>query len=154
MKQGQRKRRGRTSAPPDQPAPRQDQGRGPWWRWPVIAVCLLAGAGAGYFIFDQYVWGRLPSELVGTWGVQGGEQDGATLEFHSDGAFRARINNHGREDIILSRVTAEGDVLRFTSTHRTTGQVSVQTQTIKKLTATELVLEDGQGQLFRCVRLR
>ncbi len=154
MKQGQRKRRSRKAAPAGNHTPLRDQGGRPWWHWAVIVVCVLAGAATGYFIFDQYVWARVPPELVGTWGVEGGEQDGATLEFQRNGEFRGRVNNRGREEIIKSQVTAAGNVLRFTSAHPTTGQVSVQTQTIKKLTATELVLEDEKGRVFRCVRLR
>ena len=98
------------------------------------------------------VWNKLPPELVGKWVVQGGEQDGATFDFYRSGAMVGRINLRGKEGIINAQAAVDGDVLLITTQNPQTRRDETKKQTIKTLSATQLVLQDDQGNRFRMER--
>jgi len=120
-------------------------------RWVLVAVVLLSGGGA--WAFAEFVlWNKLPSELVGKWVVEGGEQDGATFDFTRSGNMVGRINVKGNEHFILAKVDVEEKRLLATTENPNTGARETRTQTIVRLTRTQLILRDERGNDLRMVR--
>ncbi len=138
--------KGKGAQPRPQPTPSSP------WRWPLLVLCMVLAAGATWAVLEFAGWSRIPHALVGKWVVEGGEQDGATFDFHRDGTMIGRINLNGKEGIIKARVRADGDQLFITTQNPNTGRDDTRAQTIKTLTRTELVLEDSQGRAFRMKR--
>ena len=118
----------------------------------IILVTLLA-AGATWAVFEFVVWNRLPTELVGTWEVQGGPQDGAVFEFSRSGNMVAKINDGGNLGMIHSTIQVEGKKMVSTSKQPSTGAVHTSAMLIQKLTARELVIEDDQGKIWEMKRI-
>lgn len=135
------------------PGAQQLPQRFPLLRWAILAVCVVAPAVGTYWLFDNVIWAKVPSKLVGRWGVVGGDQDGATLEFFRNGTLVAQVNVEGRHGIIRSQVRVDGNKLFVTSVNPQTGQSETRKQMIKTLTTTDLVLEDQDGKRFKLVRL-
>jgi uncharacterized protein (TIGR03066 family) len=126
--------------------------RSSWSHSALLVICLLVAAGGTWAFLEFVVWNKLPAELVGKWVVQGGEQDGATFDFYRSGAMVGRINVRGKEGIINAHVAVDGDVLLITTQNPSTRRDETKKQTIKTLSATELVLQDEQGNRFRMER--
>jgi uncharacterized protein (TIGR03066 family) len=95
---------------------------------------------------------NLPAKLVGKWVVKGGELDGATFEFRSDGSMIGRVNLGGKEGMIEARVRVAGDRLFTVTRHPNTGKDDTSTLIIKELNARELSLQDERGRLFTLIR--
>ena len=119
--------------------------------WILAGVVLLTGCGAWAFA-EFVVWNRLPTELVGKWVVEGGEQDGATFDFYRGGTMVGRINVNGREGIIKASVAVEDNRLLSTTQNPNTGATETRSQTIVQLTKTQLILRDDRGNDLRMVR--
>lgn len=122
-------------------------------RFLILSVCFAAAAAGSYFLFQNFIFAQLPNEIVGAWGVEGGDQDGATLEFHRNGSFVARVNLQGREGIVHARVAVQDKKLQFTSMNPHTGKEETKTQIIKHLTEKEMILEEPNGRTSKLVRL-
>ena len=117
-----------------------------------MILCLLLTAGTTWAVFEFIVWNRLPSELVGKWVVEGGEQNEDTYDFYRDGTMVGHVSNPlGNLGIIKAHVRVEGDKL-IIITQSSRGQTAVHTKRIRTLTRTELVLEDGNSQITKMVR--
>jgi len=151
MKRLQRRKEKKDNAAPKEPPPPPAAPRSRW-RWPVLILCLLLAAGGTWAVFEYVIWTNIPGALIGKWVVEGGEQDGANFDFFRDGTMVGRINLRGSEGIIKARVRVEGDKLLLITQNSQTGQAVLRTQRIRTLTRTELVLEDGKGQVTRMVR--
>jgi uncharacterized protein (TIGR03066 family) len=126
-----------------------------WRAWVVVGSCLLlmgTAAAASWAIAEFVVFNRLPSNLVGKWVVDGGEQDGATFDFFRNGTMEGRINVNGNEHRIDAWVRVEGDKLLSTTRNPNTGQDETRPQEIKVLTQTHLVLQDSHGQQLHLSR--
>ncbi|MGF1578482.1 MAG: hypothetical protein ACFCD0_03880, partial [Gemmataceae bacterium] len=95
----------------------------------------------------------IPADLVGRWGVVGGPQDGATLEFRRDGTLLANVNVKGFQGASRSRVRVQEKQLVITSRHPKTDETKTQTQIIQKLTRHELILKAENSEAYRLVRL-
>ncbi len=119
--------------------------------WILAAVVLLTGGGAWAFA-EFVVWNKLPSDLVGKWVVEGGEQDGATFDFYRGGAMTGHINLNGREGIINARVEIADDRLLTTTRNPRTGADETRSQKIVRLSRTVLVLQDERGNTLSMVR--
>jgi uncharacterized protein (TIGR03066 family) len=118
----------------------------------VLAATLLL-AGCGSWVFAEFVlWNKLPSELVGKWVVEGGEQDGATFDFYRGGTMVGRVNLNGREGVINARVEIQDDRLRATTKNPNTGAMETRTQKIVQLTRARLVLRDERGNVLYMTR--
>ncbi len=137
---------------PPRPAPEPAAASSSFVPLVLLGVCLLGAAGGTWAFFEFFVFSKVPSELVGKWVVQGGEQDGATFDFYRNGGMVGRINMAGKEGIVNARVAVEGDNLLITTQNPRTGREETKTQRIKTLTANELVLEDERRQVFRMTR--
>jgi uncharacterized protein (TIGR03066 family) len=121
-------------------------------RWLLAGVCILLTAGTTWAVFEYFVWNRLPSELVGKWVVEGGEQDGATFDFYRNGTMTGRINVQGKEGIIDARVRVVNHTLYITTLNPHSGSHERRTQDIESLTRTQLVLVDENGTRFQMAR--
>jgi uncharacterized protein (TIGR03066 family) len=136
------------------PEPRAGPRKPRWWRRLLVAVCCFLAAGMlTYALFEYCLPGKVPSALVGKWVVQGGEQAGVTLEFGRHGAFQARVTVDDRVGGFDGRAEVEDDQLRTFSVNPDTGKEEAKTHVIKKLTETELILQDPRGASSTLVRL-
>ena len=113
---------------------------------------MATAAAATWAVAEFVVFNRLPTNLVGKWVVDGGEQEGATFDFFRNGTMEGRINVRGVEHRIDARVRVEGDKLLSTTRNPNTGRDEVRVQEIKVLTNTRLVLQDSRGQTLHMTR--
>jgi uncharacterized protein (TIGR03066 family) len=97
---------------------------------------------------------KVPDKLVGKWVVKGGEQDGATFDFHSDGTMIGRINVGGKEGIIKARVRVEVNKLFSVTGNPNTGKDDTRTLIIKSLTARQVILQDERRQVLTLERVQ
>jgi uncharacterized protein (TIGR03066 family) len=113
---------------------------------------MLLAAWATWAFFEFVVWKRLPAELVGTWEVQGGPQDGAIFDFRRNGSMVAKVNDRGMVGTTYATIRVEENKLFSTSKHSMTGEEKTSVMVIRTLTADEFVVEDAQGKLWRMRR--
>lgn len=149
MKKQHTKKAGRREPEPPRPIP-ANVGKASTvltWRRLLIPLLCLAASGAGtYFVLTTYVFAKLPESIVGVWRVEGGEMHGARMTFHRDGAFTAKVRlDDGREVLVDARVELRNKTLRFTYANPATGKDDVKNQTIRSLTPTEMVVDEGGG---------
>jgi len=104
-------------------------------------------------LIEFVFWPRVPAALVGTWRVTGGTQDGVVLEFRPNGAFQARLSKGDENAAVKALVQVNGTRVQITSTDPVTGNQDIKTHLIRRLTDTELHLEDPAGTVSRLVRL-
>jgi uncharacterized protein (TIGR03066 family) len=97
---------------------------------------------------------KVPAKLVGKWVVKGGELNGSTFDFRSEGSMIGRVNVKGMEAIIEARVRVEGDKLFSVTRNPNTGKDETRTLTINTLKARELILRDERGQVITLKRAR
>ena len=124
-----------------------------WRKLLMLIACFVAAGMVTFVLFEYALPGKVPSALVGKWAVQGGEQAGVTLEFRRHGAFQARVNVGGKMGGVDGRAEVDGDNLRIFSVNPQTGIEEAKTHIIKKLTETELILQDPTGVSSTMVRL-
>lgn len=122
--------------------------------WAVLGLCLLVAAGSSWAVMEMVVWNTLPGDLVGKWVVQGGDQDGATFDFFRNGTMVGRINMRGQEGIVNARVAVEEDQLLLTTQNPMTRSEETRRQTIRSLSATNLVLQDEHGNRYYMERVK
>ena len=104
-------------------------------------------------MLTTYVFAQLPDEIVGTWQVKDGEMNGTRMIFHRDGAFTSIVTIDGRDISIEARVALHDKTLRFTIVNGLTGKQETKTQTIRSLTETEMIVDEG-GATSRLVRVK
>jgi uncharacterized protein (TIGR03066 family) len=144
-----------------QPAPAKPQSHNaPRSGWPATAkvallVCvgLLAGLGT-WVVLEFVIWNRVPAELLGKWVVQQGPQEGATFDFYRNGTMVGKVNVGGKEAIINATIRVEDKTIYSTTQHPQTGQTDTKKLLIRTLTATQMVVEDEQGQVLNMERAR
>jgi hypothetical protein len=104
----------------------------------ALIVLLVAAAATGsFFVCDRYFLAKIPAAMVGKWGVDGGVQDGATLELNRNGTYRATVNLQGSEGIVTGRLDASAKSLTFISVNPATGQEDYLRKTIVTLERTK-----------------
>lgn len=123
-----------------------------WLRTASLGLVLLLVAGGTWALMEFVVWNKLPPELVGTWEVVGGPQDGAIFDFRRNGSLVAKVNDRGMVGTTYATVRIEDNKIYSTSNHPTTGYESTSVMVIQKLTAEEFVVEDSQGKLWKMSR--
>lgn len=126
--------------------------QGPRLRHVLLVGVLAATAVGTWAILEYVIWARLPANLIGKWVVQGGEQDGATVDFFRDGTMLGRFNDRGKERLVKARVRVDGTKLRTTTTNPYTETDETRTQTIQSLTEHSLILKDEAGKELRMSR--
>jgi hypothetical protein len=128
------------------------------WLFLVLALGLVAfGASWAvmeFVVWNKVLWGQIPGEIIGKWVVEGGDQDGATFDFHRSGAMRGHINVGGNEHVIVAQVAVEGETLFITTKNPRTKMDETKKHTIKVLNGRELVLQDERKTVFRMERAR
>lgn len=139
------------ATPSSRPTPIPPAGTGKT-RWIILGLCLFATAGATWAVMEFVVWNKLPSELLGKWVVQNGEQEGATFDFFRNGTMIAQINNRGNMEIVKAEIMVEGDTLFMTTFHPMTKEPMTKKHTITTITANRLVLRDEQQNVYRMER--
>ena len=137
---------------PRQPAPTAPRGASiaaSIW-FPALILFLVAGGTWAFFEF--VVWNAVPAELVGKWVVTDGPQEGATFDFYRSGKMVGRVNQGGQLAHVYAAIRVEGDKIYSTTLHPKTGQETTIVQTIRTLTAKELVVEDAKGKRLNMER--
>jgi uncharacterized protein (TIGR03066 family) len=128
--------------------------------WPATAkvallVCVALLAGLGTWIALEFViWNSVPAELVGKWVVQHGPQQGATFDFYRSGTMVGKVNAGGKEAVINATIYVEDKTIYSTTKHPQTGQTDTKKLMIRTLTATQLEVQDEQGQVLKMERAR
>jgi hypothetical protein len=141
----------RAKATPSAPPRRQRPARR-WLAALVLVGCFL-GAGFATFALFEFALTRVPSALVGKWIVRGGMQDGVTLEFRHNGAFRALVNRGGQVADVEGRAEADEKFVHLFSVNPLTGKEEAKTHLLNMLTDKELVLEDPTGVRSTLIRV-
>ncbi|MFO0965104.1 MAG: hypothetical protein U0793_05905 [Gemmataceae bacterium] len=121
------------------------------FRWALVA-CVVVSAVATFFVVDRFFLAR--ADVVGLWGVDGGEQDGATLELLADGSFHANVNDRGKNVPVQGRYRVEGKKLTFYTLNPTTEKEEPLRKTIEQLGAEEMWLREASGKSMKLVRLK
>lgn len=121
-------------------------------RWALSLLCVVLVGGATWAALELVVWNKIPAQLVGKWVIEGGEQDGATLDFFRGGAMVGRMNVRGNLAIVNAQVAVDGRRLLITTQNPMTKRDEMRVQTIETLNASQLVLKDDQGKTFRLSR--
>ncbi len=111
----------------------------------LLGICLLLSGGGTWAVMEFVVWNTTPPELVGKWVVTHGPQEGATFDFHRNSTMIGRVNQDGKLGIVNARIHVEDDKIYATTKNPRTGQDTTLVQTIRTLTARNLVIEDEQG---------
>ena len=124
-----------------------------WKRPLLLALCVLLACGATWAFCEFVLWNKVPPELVGKWTVTEGPQVGATFDFYRGGTMVGRVNSDGNEAIVNASVRVEDKKIYSTTRNPHTGQDDTMVLTIRALTATQLTVEDGQGQLLKMERV-
>jgi hypothetical protein len=122
-------------------------------RWASLVLVLTLGAAGSFYVFDRFLLAKIPTALVGKWGVDGGVQDGATLELNRNGTYRATVNLHGSEGIVTGRLEASAKSLTFISVHSTTGEEKSLRKTVVQIGKEEMTLREPSGEIMKLVRL-
>ena len=125
----------------------------PWRRRLLILGLCAASAVATFLIVDRFFLAGMSRAVVGLWGVDGGPQDGATLELFRDGSFRANINDRGKAVPVQGRYAVEGKRITFYTKNPATEKEDPLTKTIEHVDADELRLRDASGEVMKLVRL-
>lgn len=124
-----------------------------WWIWFVAVLLAVLSAYGTYYLVEFVFWPRVPAELVGTWRVTGGPQDGVILEFLPNGLFQATIRRGEEGATVRGRVQVRDKLLHIASTNPRTGAPETKTHIIHRLTETEMDLEDPMGVTSRLMRV-
>jgi uncharacterized protein (TIGR03066 family) len=125
------------------------------WLWVgLIALCLLLGGAGTWAAFEFLVWTKVPPELVGTWEVEEGAQQGGTFQFLRNGTLIVHLDNQGTDVSFKARAALEGRTLRTTLNNPNSNLEETRKSTIRELTAKTLVLEFESGEVLRMVRWR
>jgi uncharacterized protein (TIGR03066 family) len=118
----------------------------------LLGLTVVVVAAGVWALFEFVIWNRLPAELVGTWEVQGGPQDGAVFDFHRNGSLVAKVNDGGMVGTTYATIRVEGNKLYSTSKRPSTGEATTSVMLIHTLTADEFVVEDSQNKIWRMKR--
>jgi len=127
-----------------------------WFRWLLAAAFLFIAASLTYGLIDYVLFPRIPAELVGTWRVQGGPQNGVILHFDRNGDFEARYALGDKQGGVHARAeidSSDHKKLRIVSTNSKTGRRMTKIHIIRSLTESEMLLEDPTGTVSRLIRL-
>jgi len=122
-------------------------------RWLLLLVGLAVSGAATYFVLTTYIWPPIPDTIAGTWQVKGGEMDGTRMTFQRDGTFSSMVTIDGRDIPIVARVALHDKILQFTIATGPAGREETKTQTIRSLTESEMIVEEG-GATSTLVRVK
>lgn len=116
------------------------------WKWALALLFISLTAGVTYAVFHFIILSKIPPEVVGTWRVEGGEMHGTRMTFHRNGTFKSLVRlDDGRDVLVEARVELRDKTLRFVYANPATGRNDTRTQTIKSLTPTEMIVQEGGG---------
>jgi hypothetical protein len=118
----------------------------------IVVLCALLVGGATWALFEFVIWNTTPTELVGKWVVTEGPQEGATFDFYRGGRMVGVVNVGGKEGIVEARIRVEDNKIFSTTRNPNTGRDDTRVLVIRRLSATDLVLEDEQSGLLKMER--
>jgi uncharacterized protein (TIGR03066 family) len=120
--------------------------------WLILILCLFGSTGAS-FVFFKFIVPKVPPELVGTWQITAGPQQGWTLEVHRDGAAAAVRYERGQKIVTDYRAKVEGKTMWLTTRDEKSGKEDTSTHTIVELNADELVIRDEDQKTYQMKRI-
>ncbi len=114
-------------------------------RW-MAAGLLVVGLAAAVRAADKPDVSK--EKLAGTWEVtkadEGGPPTGAVIEFTKDGKLKVTHTRDGKEETLEGTWTADG--AKLTVAVKAKDEERKHTVTVKKLTDTELAVQDEEGR--------
>jgi len=128
----------------------------PFRRWAFLGLLLLLAGAGTWAVFEFVIWNKVPAELVGKWEITEGPKEyaEASFRFFRNGYMEGRVNVGEHLNIIKSTIRVRGKNIIVTSKHPKTGEETVQVQKIRILTESDLVVEDGNGNLLKMKRAK
>lgn len=118
----------------------------------ALVVAFVLMVSSTWALFEFVIWNNIPSELVGKWEVADGPQEGATFDFYRSSKMIGHINQGGNLAVVNAQVRVDANKIYSTTINPRTGQETTTVQTIKTLTAHELIVEDKNGARLRMTR--
>ncbi len=119
-------------------------------RWLAYFTALVVVAATSFYLVLNFVLPKVPAEFAGKWLVEGGPMGSAELQIQRNGSFVARVP--GKEEFVEGRVEVYEKSLLFITVNPYTNEEDAKQQSIKQLSAREMVLEDPQGKAMRLIR--
>ena len=118
----------------------------------IGVLCALVAFGGTWAFFEYVVWNTVPPELVGKWVVTEGKQEGATFDFFRGGTMVGTVNVKGNEAIVNARIRVEDKQIFSTTVNPNTGRNDTRVLAIRRLSPTELVIEDAESGVLKMAR--
>ncbi|HMF16209.1 MAG TPA: hypothetical protein VKE98_03340 [Gemmataceae bacterium] len=120
--------------------------------WVLVGLILILGGVGTLFVFEFFVWTRVPPALVGVWEINEGPPKGTTFDFDRNGDMEL-IPNFGNGKSRKARVIVRDKTLVMSEPDRTGKELKIE-YTIRELTADTLILELENGDVLKMVRQR
>ena len=121
--------------------------------WVLVGLILILGGVGTLFVFEFFIWTRVPPALVGVWEISEGPGKGTTFDFDRNGDIEF-IPNFRNGKSRKARVAVRDKTLVMIEPHPRTGKELKIEYTIRELTADTLILELKNGDVLRMVRQR
>jgi len=139
---------------PDGTGPAPERARNPiaTSTWVLVGLILILGGVGTLFVFEFFIWTKVPPELVGLWEIDEGPPKGSTFEFTRKGGMEF-IPNAGKSKPRKARVVVRDKTLVMIEKDPRTGGALRTKYTIRELTADTLILELEKGDFLKMVRL-
>ena len=120
--------------------------------WILLGLFLILGGVGTLFVFEFFIWTKVPPALVGLWEIDEGPPKGSTFDFSRSGEMEF-IPNVGKQKPHRARVVVRDKTLVIMEKDPRTGGKIKTEYTIRELTADTLILEPEKGDALKMVRL-
>jgi hypothetical protein len=118
----------------------------------IAVLCALVAFGGTWAFFEFVVWNTVPTELLGKWVVTEGPQEGATFDFFRGGTMVGKVNAGGNEAVVNARIRVEDRKIFSTTVNPNTGRDDTRVLIVRRLSATDLVIEDAESGVLKMER--
>jgi hypothetical protein len=121
--------------------------------WVLVGLILILGGVGTLFVYEFFIWTKVPPALVGLWEINEGPTKGGTFEFFRNGTMEVLVPTKKREVNYTGRIIVRDKTLVEIARDPRTGEKATRKSLIRELTATTLILELENGDVLKLVRL-
>ena len=121
--------------------------------WVLLGLFLILGGVGTLFVFEFFIWTKVPPALVGYWEVNEGPQKGGSYDFFRNGTAEVLVKTRKGEVTYKAQVVVRHKTLVETVKDRETGERATRKSIIRELTADSLILELEKGNVLKMVRI-
>jgi hypothetical protein len=121
--------------------------------WVLLGLSLALAAVGTMFVFDFFVWNKIPPALVGYWEVQEGPQKDGTFEFFRNGTLEVRLPAKKKDILHKTQVSVHDRTLVMTTKDPISREETNNEGIIRELTANTLILVLEKGDVLKMVRI-